>query len=69
MKLKSLFAVLLVVFAVSLVEATPGDAIPEQRITCDLVGGVAGDRLCAAHCLKLGYTGGYCNNKKVCVCR
>ncbi|XP_032690017.1 defensin-like isoform X2 [Odontomachus brunneus] len=52
------------------------DLVPEddvhfrvRRATCDLIGGGIGDSLCAAHCLAKGYRGGYCNNKRVCVCR
>ena len=37
-----------------------------KRATCDLF---QNESLCAAHCLLRGRTGGYCNAKKVCVCR
>ena len=37
-----------------------------KRATCDLF---QDERLCAANCLLRGRTGGYCNAKKVCVCR
>lgn len=37
-----------------------------KRATCDLF---QDERLCAAHCLLRGKTGGYCNSQKVCVCR
>ncbi|KAJ6636553.1 U-Asilidin(12)-Dg3b [Pseudolycoriella hygida] len=40
-----------------------GDA---SRVTCDLF---ASEPLCAAHCLLIGYSGGYCNSQKVCTCR
>ncbi|XP_035671574.1 defensin, isoforms B and C-like isoform X1 [Branchiostoma floridae] len=47
---------------------------PQPRITCDLLsfsfGGASfGDSACSAHCLFLGYRGGYCNNQNVCTCR
>lgn len=38
----------------------------EPRITCDIAGS---DRYCAVHCIAKGFRGGYCNAKKVCVCR
>ncbi|XP_019622557.1 PREDICTED: defensin, isoforms B and C-like isoform X3 [Branchiostoma belcheri] len=46
----------------------------QPRVSCDLLsfsfGGAAfGDSACAAHCLILGYGGGYCNGQKVCTCR
>lgn len=45
-----------------------------KRATCDLLSlSIAGvqlnDSACAAHCIGLGRRGGYCNGKKVCVCR
>ncbi|XP_058830011.1 defensin-C-like [Topomyia yanbarensis] len=41
-----------------------------KRATCDLLSGFGvGDSACAAHCIARGNRGGYCNSKKVCVCR
>nr|AAB35031.1 defensin isoform C [Aedes aegypti=mosquitoes, Liverpool, Peptide, 40 aa] [Aedes aegypti]AAB35392.1 defensin A=4.5 kda antibiotic peptide [Aedes aegypti=yellow fever mosquitoes, Peptide, 40 aa] [Aedes aegypti]prf//2121486A defensin A [Aedes aegypti] len=38
--------------------------------TCDLLSGFGvGDSACAAHCIARRNRGGYCNAKKVCVCR
>nr|QBQ82428.1 defensin A [Culex pipiens pallens] len=58
------------------------DELPEQsyqvaaenlrlkRATCDLLSGLGvNDSACAAHCIARGNRGGYCNSKKVCVCR
>ena len=36
----------------------------ETRITCGVLG-----RACAVRCIALGYSGGYCDSKKVCRCR
>ncbi|XP_055534736.1 defensin-C-like [Wyeomyia smithii] len=41
-----------------------------KRATCDLLSGFGvNDSACAAHCIARGNRGGYCNSKKVCVCR
>uniref|UniRef100_A0A1Q3FT74 Putative defensin n=1 Tax=Culex tarsalis TaxID=7177 RepID=A0A1Q3FT74_CULTA len=41
-----------------------------KRATCDLLSGFGvNDSACAAHCIARGNRGGYCNAKKVCVCR
>lgn len=41
-----------------------------KRATCDLLSGLGvNDSACAAHCIARGNRGGYCNAKKVCVCR
>ncbi|XP_058118026.1 defensin-like [Anopheles ziemanni] len=41
-----------------------------KRATCDLASGFGvGSSLCAAHCIAKRYRGGYCNRKRVCVCR
>lgn len=45
-----------------------------KRFTCDVLSvearGVAlNHSACAAHCLVRGKSGGYCNDKRVCVCR
>ncbi|XP_058830013.1 defensin-C-like [Topomyia yanbarensis] len=41
-----------------------------KRATCDLLSGFGvGDSACAAHCIARRNRGGYCNSKKVCVCR
>ncbi|KAL9702472.1 hypothetical protein quinque_005990 [Culex quinquefasciatus] len=63
----------------SLVDVAPGEAevvepLPEhhrqRRATCDLLSGFGvNDSACAAHCILRGNRGGYCNGKKVCVCR
>nr|WAB21908.1 defensin [Sphaeridium marginatum] len=48
------------------------EVIRVKRVTCDLLsfkGFKLNHSACAAHCLALGKRGGYCNNKKVCVCR
>nr|2E3F_A Chain A, defensin, mutant DEF-BAT [Anopheles gambiae] len=42
--------------------------------TCDLASFSSqwvtpNDSLCAAHCIARRYRGGYCNGKRVCVCR
>ncbi|UJR20101.1 hypothetical protein I4U23_023235 [Adineta vaga] len=44
--------------------------IPQLRVTCDLLsfqfaGFSSGDSFCAAHCLYLGYRGGFCNGQKI----
>lgn len=44
----------------------------QKRATCDLASFFnVNDSLCAAHCIakNRGFRGGYCNPKKVCVCR
>uniref|UniRef100_A0A1Q3G5B9 Putative defensin-c n=1 Tax=Culex tarsalis TaxID=7177 RepID=A0A1Q3G5B9_CULTA len=42
----------------------------QRRATCDLLSGFGvNDSACAAHCVLRGNRGGYCNAKKVCVCR
>jgi Arthropod defensin len=44
--------------------------VPQPRITCDLLSFLSlGDTACAAHCLVLGYKGGFCDSNKVCNCR
>lgn len=41
-----------------------------KRATCDLLSIFnVNDSACAAHCLAKRFRGGYCNKKKVCVCR
>uniref|UniRef100_A0A182JEU8 INVERT_DEFENSINS domain-containing protein n=1 Tax=Anopheles atroparvus TaxID=41427 RepID=A0A182JEU8_ANOAO len=41
-----------------------------KRATCDLTSGTGvGSSLCAVHCIAKRYRGGYCNGKRVCVCR
>ncbi|XP_055624994.1 defensin-C-like [Toxorhynchites rutilus septentrionalis] len=41
-----------------------------KRATCDLLSFLkVNDAACAAHCIVKKYKGGYCNDKKVCVCR
>ncbi|XP_055594652.1 defensin-A-like [Uranotaenia lowii] len=41
-----------------------------KRATCDLLSAFGvNDSACAAHCVLRGNKGGYCNSKKVCVCR
>lgn len=42
------------------------EAVPSVRISCDVLGN---EVLCALHCISRGFRGGYCNSKKVCVCR
>uniref|UniRef100_A0A7G3AFH8 Putative defensin n=1 Tax=Lutzomyia longipalpis TaxID=7200 RepID=A0A7G3AFH8_LUTLO len=52
------------------VEDNPSEPQIQPRVTCDLLGPTGwGDALCAAHCISKGYSGGYCNAQKVCVCR
>ncbi|XP_062558491.1 defensin-A-like [Armigeres subalbatus] len=42
----------------------------QKRATCDLLSGFGvNDSACAVHCILRGNRGGYCNSKKVCVCR
>ena len=68
------FAALFLIVMISMAQAAPTDNgdgfVPQSRVTCDLFSmfGVA-DTACAAHCLGMGYRGGYCNSMKVCVCR
>ncbi|XP_066147263.1 tenecin-1 [Euwallacea fornicatus] len=55
-------------------EGEETDHVIVKRATCDLLGfSIGGFSLnhsaCAAHCLVLRKKGGYCNNRKVCVCR
>lgn len=41
-----------------------------RRAACDLFSALnVASSICAAHCLYLGYKGGYCDSKLVCVCR
>ncbi|XP_062548986.1 defensin-A-like [Armigeres subalbatus] len=41
-----------------------------KRATCDLTEAWGwGSTACAAHCIARGYRGGYCNNRRICVCR
>jgi len=42
------------------------ESLPQSRILCDVLGS---DALCAIRCINMGHRGGYCNNKKVCICR
>lgn len=42
------------------------EGVDEMLVTCDVL---QNEPLCALHCLAKGFTGGYCNSKKVCVCR
>ncbi|XP_017865416.1 PREDICTED: defensin [Drosophila arizonae] len=62
----------------SLDEREPGAVEPTQqeshsrlkRATCDLLSGFSVNHsACAVHCIGLGKSGGYCNDKAVCVCR
>ncbi|KAI5634741.1 arthropod defensin domain-containing protein [Phthorimaea operculella] len=42
----------------------------QARVTCDLLSGIGWNHsFCAAHCIYLGYKGGACNDRGVCVCR
>lgn len=41
-----------------------------KRATCDLLSPFkVGHAACAANCLRLGFRGGYCNDRAVCNCR
>nr|AEK78067.1 defensin [Ruditapes philippinarum]APY18897.1 defensin [Ruditapes philippinarum] len=40
-------------------------ANPQKRLTCEF-GGV---QACAAHCILLGYTGGWCDGHNYCHCK
>ncbi|XP_053689959.1 defensin-A-like [Sabethes cyaneus] len=41
-----------------------------KRATCDLLSGFGvADSACAAHCILRRNRGGYCNKRRVCVCR
>lgn len=42
------------------------DDSAEQFVSCDIIGS---DAVCAINCIRKGFRGGYCNDKKVCVCR
>ncbi|CAO1354834.1 unnamed protein product [Diamesa serratosioi] len=66
---------LVLVLSIVLISAVPVADFEDQslehhsrvkRATCDLF---QDERLCAAHCLARGRSGGYCNAQKVCVCR
>jgi hypothetical protein len=55
-------------------EIEQGEHIRVKRVTCDILsveakGVKLNDAACAAHCLFRGRSGGYCNGKRVCVCR
>ncbi|XP_066270825.1 defensin, isoforms B and C-like isoform X4 [Branchiostoma lanceolatum] len=71
------FIVAIVLAVLANAEAAPRfkpKMAPQPRITCDLLsfsfaGASFGDSACAAHCLILGYRGGYCNGQNVCTCR
>ncbi|XP_037938236.1 lucifensin-like [Teleopsis dalmanni] len=42
----------------------------QKRATCDLLAPTGyKETLCAAHCIVLGYRGGWCDSKAVCNCR
>ena len=42
----------------------------QSRVTCDVLSFLGVNHAaCAAHCLYLRYRGGYCNERRVCVCR
>ncbi|XP_055704400.1 U-Asilidin(12)-Dg3b-like [Phlebotomus papatasi] len=46
------------------------EAAFQPRVTCDILGPTGwGDAACAAHCIAIGYSGGWCDNRKVCNCR
>ena len=68
---------LMLVLSVVLISGSPIDNFEDEdrsleqharfkRATCDLF---QAESLCALHCLMRGRTGGYCNAKKVCICR
>lgn len=61
--MKLIVALLVCLFAISAVVMANEF---QTKITCDLLGSTP---LCAAHCLALGYSGGYCNGQSVCTCR
>ncbi|XP_065092806.1 defensin-C-like [Ochlerotatus camptorhynchus] len=49
------------------VELPDEEVGPQLRISCDVINGTT--TFCALHCLARGSRGGYCNAKRVCVCR
>lgn len=52
------------------VNQLPETPIVQPRITCDVLSATGVNHAaCALHCLLKGHSGGYCNNKKVCICR
>ncbi|XP_064542384.1 defensin [Drosophila montana] len=52
------------------VEPVPDFHSRQKRATCDLLSGFdVNHSACAAHCIGLGRSGGYCNDKAVCICR
>lgn len=46
-------------------EAQNDDQV-QSRITCDIFNS---NPACATHCILQGYSGGWCDNRKVCRCR
>ncbi|ALC41984.1 Def [Drosophila busckii] len=42
----------------------------QKRATCDLLSYLnVNHSACAAHCIAIGFKGGYCNDRAVCNCR
>ncbi|XP_967194.2 holotricin-1 [Tribolium castaneum] len=82
MKFIVIFVIALCVFTIT---AYPLDQVEEQdehqvthirvrRVTCDLLSAEAkgvkvNHAACAAHCLLKRKRGGYCNKRRICVCR
>ncbi|XP_060518316.1 tenecin-1 [Cylas formicarius] len=77
------FAVV-IVFVAGLSNAAPVDEeflddtnqehVRVKRVTCDVLSVEAkgiklNDAACGLHCLYKGRSGGYCNGKRICVCR
>lgn len=59
------FHILHIMFHLNSAHAENDDQI-QSRITCDIFNS---NPACAMHCILQGYSGGWCDNRKVCRCR
>lgn len=73
MKVLIKFLLFAAIVAVGLAKLEPppfsdmdNEILKDPKVTCDILGS---DAACAAHCIALGYRGGYCDSQKVCRCR
>ncbi|KAJ3572871.1 hypothetical protein NP233_g2812 [Leucocoprinus birnbaumii] len=67
MKATQILVSFIALFAASTV-ATP--AATNTEVTCDLLSwSPFAGAACAAHCIRLGHRGGWCDNHNVCRCR
>lgn len=68
------FFILLCVIVLASAAPSSDESGREGRVTCDILG-FFGDSACKAHCDLIAWTlsrpkrGGYCNSKRICVCR